>query len=132
MTSGVVFTHAFFMAAGVAVIMSAALIAMTLRKKVWWLKVHRPLGIAGVLFMTAGLTAISLMPEDPAFSIIPEVHGATGISAVILACLAPVLGLLMFKLKKKWMRPAHRWAGRLCIIIAVMNILLGLFMTGVI
>jgi hypothetical protein len=127
-----VYIHALLMAAGVIVMAIAAFIAMTQRKKRWWLKVHRPFGIAGALSMTAGLITIALIPDGWGSSLIPEIHGIFGGSAIALVCTAPVLGILMFRLKKKWMWPAHRWAGRLAIIIAFINVTLGLFMTGLI
>lgn len=120
------------MAAGVLIIAVAGFIAMTQRKKRWWLKSHKPLGITGALSMLAGFIAITLLPDGGGSSLIPEIHGIVGVSAIVLICAAPVLGLLMFRLKKKWMRPAHRWAGRFAIFSAFINLALGLFMTGLI
>ncbi len=111
---------------------AAAFIAMTQRKKRWWLKAHRPFGIAGALSMIAGFFAILLIQDSQGSSLIPEIHGIFGGSAIALVCAAPILGILMFRLKKKWMRPAHRWAGRFAIAIAFTNLSLGLFMTGLI
>jgi hypothetical protein len=128
----IVFIHAALMAAGAIIMAVAAVIAMSQRKKRWWLKVHRPLGVAGALSMMAGLFAIALMPDSQGSSLIPEIHGVVGSSASALVCAAPILGLLMFRLKKNWMRPAHRWAGRFAIMIAFVNIALGLLMAGLI
>lgn len=120
------------MAAGFTAVITAAFVAVTQRKKRWWLKAHRPLGIAGSLFMLAGFIAVSLLPESEGSSLIPEIHGIIGGSAIALVCAAPVLGLLIFLLKKNWMRPAHRWAGRFAVLFAVINLALGLLMTGLI
>ncbi len=120
------------MAAGITIIASAAFIALTQRKKSWWLKVHRPMGITGALFILAGFIAVSLLPDGDGSSLIPKIHGIIGSSAIALICAAPVMGLLMFRLKKKWMRPAHRWAGRFAVLFAVINLALGLFMAGLI
>jgi hypothetical protein len=120
------------MAAGIIIIAAAVFIAMTQRKKRWWLKAHRPLGTAGALFMLAGFIAVSLLPDGDGSSLIPRIHGTIGGSAIVFVCAAPVLGLLMFRLKKKWMRPAHRWAGRVAVLFAVINLALGLFMSGLI
>jgi hypothetical protein len=127
-----VFAHAALMAAGTIIIAVAAVIAMTQRKKRWWIKVHRPIGVAGAVSMMAGLFAIALLPDNQGSNLIPEIHGIVGVAALAMVCTAPILGLLMFRLKKKWMRPAHRWAGRFAIIIALTNIALGLFMAGLI
>lgn len=127
-----VIVHAALMAAGITIIASAAFIALTQRKKSWWLKVHRPMGITGALFILAGFIAVSLLPDGDGSSLIPKIHGIIGSSAIALICAAPVMGLLMFRLKKKWMRPAHRWAGRFAVLFAVINLALGLFMTGLI
>ena len=120
------------MAAGAIILAVAAVIAMSQRKKRWWLKVHRPFGIAGALSMMTGLFAIALLPDGRGSSLISEIHGIIGGSAIALVCTAPILGLLMFRLKKKWMRPAHRWAGRFAILIAFANLILGLLMAGLI
>jgi hypothetical protein len=128
----IVVIHAALMAAGTIIMAGTAVIAMTQRKKRWWLKVHRPFGVAGALSMTAGLFAIALMPDGRGSSLIPLIHDIAGGSAIALVCAAPILGVLMFRLKKKWMRPAHRWAGRFAILIAFTNLALGLFMTGLI
>jgi hypothetical protein len=128
----IVFIHAALMAAGAIIMAVAAVIAMTQRKKRWWLKVHRPFGIAGALSMMAGLFAAALMPDGRGSSLIPEIHDIVGVSALAMVCTAPILGLLMFRLKKKWMRPAHRWAGRFAVLIAFTNLTLGLFMAGLI
>jgi hypothetical protein len=127
-----VLIHAALMAAGMMAVAAAAFIAITQRKKKWWLKTHRPLGITGAIFMLAGFIAISLLPEGQGSNLVPEIHGIIGGSAIALVCAAPVLGLLMFRLKKKWMRPAHRWAGRFVVLFAIINLALGLFMTGLI
>jgi hypothetical protein len=128
----IVFIHASLMAAGAIIMAAAAVIAMSQRKKRWWLKVHRPFGVAGAFSMMAGLFAIALMPDVQGSSLIPQMHSVVGVSASALVCAAPILGLLMFRLKKKWMRPAHRWAGRFAIMTAFFNIALGLFMAGLI
>ena len=128
----IVFIHAALMAAGAIIMAVAAFIAMTQRKKRWWIKVHRPFGIAGALSMMAGIIAIALMSDSRGSSLIPEIHGIIGISALALVCTAPILGMLIFRLKKKWMRPAHRWAGRSAILIAFTNLALGIFMAGLI
>ena len=128
----IVFIHATLMAAGAIIMAVAAFIAMTQRKKRWWIKVHRPFGIAGALSMMAGIIAIALMSDSRGSSLIPEIHGIIGISALALVCTAPILGMLIFRLKKKWMRPAHRWAGRSAILIAFTNLALGIFMAGLI
>ena len=120
------------MAAGIIIIAAAAFVAMTQRKKRWWLKAHRPLGITGSLFMLAGFITITLLPDGEGSSLVPEIHGIIGGSAIALICAAPILGLLMFRLKKKWMRPAHRWAGRFAVLFAFINLALGLLMTGLI
>jgi hypothetical protein len=127
-----VFIHALLMAAGLTAVAAAAFIAITQRKRRWWLKAHRPSGITGAIFMLAGFIAAGMMKEGDGSSLVPQIHSFIGGSAIALVCIAPVLGLLMFRLKKKWMRPAHRWAGRFAVLFAVINLALGLFMTGLI
>jgi hypothetical protein len=127
-----VFIHAALMAVALIALAAAAFIAITQRKKKWWLKAHRPLGITSALLMLAGFIAVAMLPEGGGSSLITEIHGIIGGSAIALICAAPILGLLMFRLKKKWMRPAHRWAGRFAVLFAIINLTLGLLMTGLI
>lgn len=124
--------HAGFMSAGAFMMICAAVIVLAMKKKRWWLKAHRSCGIAGAMLMAAGFIAISLAPETTASSLFLEIHSVIGISVIVLSICAPILALLMFKMKKKWMRPAHRWAGRFAVICAPVNIAFGLFLIGII
>lgn len=120
------------MSVGAILMICAAYIVIMMKKKRWWLKAHRSFGIAGAAFMIAGFIAVSLLPESQDGGLILNIHTIMGISIISLAIFAPADALLMFKLKKKWMRPAHRWAGRIAVVCACINIALGLFMAGVI
>lgn len=42
-------------------LLTGVAVAMVLRRKLWWLKVHRSIGIVGVAILTAGFLAAILL-----------------------------------------------------------------------
>ena len=124
--------HAGFMSAGALMIICTAVIALTLRKKRWWLKVHRPLGIIALILISAGLTAVLFTPEDSTQSLILNLHAAIGLLVISLAVLQVATGILIINLMKKRLRPIHIWAGRIAMISAPVNASIGAFMAGII
>jgi len=105
------------------------LIAMTQRRKRWWLKAHRTVGLTGtaamLLGVAAAVAAVASLPEPHHFH---SPHTWIGALTVALAASASALGLLQlrFPAKAAALRPLHRLAGRLVNLAAPIAILLGL------
>ncbi|MBP1734597.1 MAG: putative rane protein [Deltaproteobacteria bacterium] len=126
-------THASLMILALCMILSGAFIARFMRKKTWWFKAHRSFGITGVILFLVALTAIVLqitLTERAHFRV---VHSWIGIVALGFVVLTPTLGILQFTLKNMAvkLRRLHRWSGRLAICIMFINVILGLFLIGI-
>lgn len=125
-------THAFLMILALCIMLAGGIIARFLKKKVWWLKVHRFLGITGAIFFLVALFAIALqitLTEREHFRII---HSWIGFVAFIFTLLTPTLGVLQLKVRSVAvrLRSFHRWSGRIILFLMLINVFLGLSMMG--
>jgi cytochrome b561 len=119
------------MSSGALMLICAALIALTLRKKQWWLKVHKLSGITALILISTGLTALLFKPEGSTQSLILNIHAVIGFLVISFAVFQAATGILIIKLRKKRLRPIHIWAGRIAMISAPVNASIGAFMVGV-
>jgi len=125
-------THAILMILALCILLAGAIIARFMKKKAWWLKVHRSLGITGAIFLIVALFAIVLqitLTEREHFRI---VHSWIGFTAFIFVVLTLTLGILQLKIRSVTtrLRSLHRWSGRITLCLIFVNIFLGLSMTG--
>jgi Eukaryotic cytochrome b561 len=126
-------THAGFMILALCIMITGATIARFMKKKPWWLKSHRSLGITGAIFILTGFFAIALqitLTERAHFRV---GHSWVGLGALLFALLTPTLGFLQFKVKNMAtkLRGLHRWSGRITICLMLINVVLGLLLIGV-
>jgi len=125
-------THAALMILSFCIMLVGAVIARLMKKKTWWLKAHRSLGITGAFFLIVALFAIVLqitLTEREHFRVI---HSWIGFVAFVFAVLTPTLGILQLKIRSVTtrLRSLHRWSGRVTLCLILINIILGLLMTG--
>lgn len=123
------FIHAALMAAGFLFFFSALIVAMTQRRKRWWLRIHRAIGLTGAsLLLLGAVTAVAAVASTPGGHHLRTPHTWLGVLTVSAAIIAPVLGLLQFRIPQKAgiIRMYHRFFGRLLNLIAPIAILLGL------
>ena len=125
-------THALLMILAFCIMLAGGIIARFMKKKIWWLKVHRSLGITGAIFFIVAILAIVLqitLTEREHFRII---HSWIGFVAFIFAMLTPALGILQLRVRSVTvrLRSFHRWSGRLTLCLMVINVFLGLLMMG--
>ncbi len=121
--------HATLMTAGFLFFFSALIVAMTQRRKRWWLKVHRAIGLTGgSLLLLGAVAAIAAVASTPDGQHLRTPHTWLGVLTVSTAIITPVLGLLQFRILQKagTIRTVHRFFGRLLNLIAPIAILLGL------
>jgi len=116
------------------IMLTGAIIARFMKKKAWWFRVHRSLGITGAILVVLGLFAEALqisLTGRPHFTV---PHSWIGIVAVGFAVLTPALGLVQTRVRKlaPRLRGPHRWSGRLALLLMLINIVLGLYMIGII
>ena len=123
------FIHAALMAAGFLLVFSALIVAMTQRRKRWWLKIHKAIGLTGGSLMLLGaVAAVAAVASTPEGHHLRTPHTWLGVLTVSAAIITPVLGLLQFRIPQKaaTIRVVHRLFGRLLNLIAPIAILLGL------
>jgi hypothetical protein len=121
--------HAALMAAGFLLIFSALIVAMTQRRKRWWLRIHKAIGVTGAsLLLLGAIVAVDAVASAPDGHHLRTPHTWLGVLTVSAAIIAPVLGLLQFRIPQKagTIRVVHRFFGRLLNLIASIAILLGL------
>lgn len=124
--------HAGLMAAGFLSFFSALLVAATQRRKTWWLRRHRAAGILGTLFILSGMTAAVAAVAAAATGHLRTPHTWLGALTIVVAISTPILGLLQFKIREPSgrLRAIHRLCGRILTGTALVTILFGLRMAG--
>ncbi len=121
--------HAALMALGFLFVLAALIVAGTQRRKRWWLKVHRAIGIAGGLLMALGaVAAVASVASNPDGEHLRTPHTWVGALTVLTAVITPALGQLQFKIpgKAAAIRTAHRLCGRILNVLAPLAIGMGL------
>ncbi|MHB8773223.1 MAG: cytochrome b family protein, partial [Syntrophales bacterium] len=87
--------HAVLMGAGFLMTAAALVVAMTQRRKRWWLRTHRVLGLAGAAAMLLGsaaaVAAVAALPKPQHFA---SPHTWVGALTIALVAGAAALGLL--------------------------------------
>jgi len=126
--------HAGLMTAAFLSFFSALLVAATQRQKPWWLRRHRAAGILGTLFILTGMTAAIAAVATAAEGHLRSPHTWIGALTIAMALVTPVLGLLQFKIRERtgwWNLSAiHRLSGRILTGAALLTLLLGLRIAG--
>jgi len=124
--------HAGLMAAGFLSFVSALLVAATQRRKPWWLRRHRAVGILGTLFILSGMTAAIAAVAAAATGHLRTPHTWLGALTIAAAVATPILGLLQFKIREPAarLRTIHRLSGRILTGAALVTILFGLRIAG--
>jgi len=130
---------------------AGACIAMFMRRKRWWLKVHKLAGFLAALFVICGFAlAVSMVIAfDGEHFRVP--HAYLGLATIALAVLTPVLGYLLLRKSspargtthlqsdeidtkagssRRLTPAAHRWSGRATVILACTAVASGLHIVG--
>lgn len=124
--------HAIFMSLAFLLMLTAVVVAHFFRKKKWWLKIHKPLGV------TAGLSSIFGLIFTVLFVILAggghfqALHSWFGISAFLLAIAAPILGQAYLKggKHKALLKKMHPIVGGLALLLMLLSIIMGLRLAG--
>ncbi len=122
--------HIALMSAAFAMAVSASCIARFGRKTKWWLKAHRGMNIASLMFAVSGIALAFAMVERFQGEHFSTLHGKLGLLAVVWLMVQTLAGMLMLKpfmapFAKK-ARAIHRWAGRLLVLLMLGNLILGI------
>ncbi|MBN2552615.1 MAG: hypothetical protein JXB06_07585 [Spirochaetales bacterium] len=107
-----------------------------LKKKRWWLKTHRRMGISGAVIGAAGIVIAAYMISRTTGVHLRVPHSWIGLVTVFLMIFTPLLGHFMLKIRKvpkraKRARAVHRWIGRVTLLFMAATIVLGLLQAGI-
>ena len=128
------YVHVILMITGFLLMIVGAGTAMLMRRKRWWLKVHKITGFTGASLMLIAFAAGIVMVSQWDTGHFRILHAWIGIGTILLVILAPTLGMLQFKIKNMTgqLREKHRIAGRATVIMAFITILTGLWVAGIV
>jgi len=128
------YLHAGFMITGMSLMTAGVFIARYMRKKPWWLRSHRALGICGVLSIALGFSTAVYMVAASGDEHFAVLHAWAGAVVILAAMATPILGQLQFTMKNRRteLRNAHRWAGAMTLILIPLNMISRLVLAGII
>lgn len=128
----VFYFHSGFMVTGFLLMMTGIAIAVFMRRRRWWLKLHKAAGTLTAFFFLSGFTSGVIMVAVSAGEHFRLVHHYLGLLTTAMAVLTAVFGYLQFRMKVSTgkMRPLHRWSGRVTLILACVTVVSGLRMIG--
>jgi hypothetical protein len=122
--------HAVLMFIGFLILFIGFFTARYMKRKNWWMKAHRTLGLSGASLTMLGVFAIVfnlLFFEHPHFTLL---HAYVGLMIAMLAAIMPTLGFMQLKIRKAAgrIRPIHRLFGWIMLAAMIVNIILGISM----
>ena len=121
------FLHILFMLLATLSIVAGIGVAIFLRKKSSWLKIHRLFNSFGVLVMSTGVIMAVIYIFETSGKHIGGLHQVIGSTAFIFAFVTLSLGFYQFKARNKIaVRTAHRLMGRFSLLLLLTAITLGL------
>lgn len=128
------YVHASFMVAGFIFVVAGFITARFLKRKMWWLKLHKILGISSACCVLAGVCFESIHLSLISAGHFNVAHAYFGILIVVLSLITPSMGLIQIKIHgiASKIRPLHRWSGRVIILLMGINIISGLYTAGII
>jgi uncharacterized iron-regulated membrane protein len=129
----IVYIHGGFMVAGFSLLVAGFTVARFLRKKRFWLKAHRALGLSGASLIGLGFSTALYMVSGFGGEHFAVLHAHVGAVTVFLSAMTPVLGQLQFVLRSRAaeIRIWHRWSGAMTLLMVFLTILSGLVQAGV-
>ncbi len=106
--------------------------AIFLRKKKYWLKMHRSFNTSGLLGMLLGMGMVFLYVSGSGGKHLDGLHQFTGLFAFASVSVTAFLGFHQFRAKNKtaW-RTAHRWLGRVSLLFLGTAVVLGLILINI-
>ncbi len=125
--------HAGFMLAGFLAMAGGITVALSARKKRWWLSIHKMCGFTGVLFVILGFIGAIYMVSRYTGTHFAVPHAYLGIVTILCTLFTFTMGIVQFKAgeNKAQTRLIHRWSGRVTLLLILVNILSGLSLTGI-
>jgi hypothetical protein len=127
------YLHAGFMLTAAAFLLIGVTVASFLRRKRWWLKAHRRSGIAGASILATGFLAAIMVVSSSGEPHFASPHTWLGGMTLSGAFFTLTLGFSSFRFPAHAavIRRIHRVSGRLTGILAMITVLSGLLLIGI-
>jgi hypothetical protein len=121
------YIHAGPMIVGFILMASGNGIVLLMRRKSWWFKAHRYLGIAGSLFALTGLMNGIFMVSVTTGDHLRVPHTYFGLITIIMISFTLSFGsmILRYPDKAKKFKSIHRWLGRIALTLMVITMFVG-------
>jgi hypothetical protein len=106
--------------------------AMFLRKKSYWLKMHKNFNSAGFFLLLAGgvMAFTNIFTNNGTH--FNGLHQQLGLAAIILTSVTLFFGFYSFRaINKIAVRAAHRWLGRVSFLLILATLIIGLISAGI-
>ena len=126
-----VIIHAGCMLAGFLSLTAGVFTAMFMRQKPWWLRLHRRFVTVGIVFVLLGFMAALYMGSRQTGQHLAVPHAWLGLFITLSALCTYTLGVTQLKRKIVRVRSLHRWSGRVTLALLFLNVVSGLFLTGI-
>jgi cytochrome c biogenesis protein CcdA len=127
------YTHTGFMTAGFLLMSTGAATAVFMKRRRWWLSLHKWAGALTVVCFLCGFASAIVMIAVSAGTHFTVAHARLGLLTTALSVLTLLLGHLQFRVRNASgkIRDLHRWSGRITLIFACMAIASGLWTAGI-
>lgn len=129
-----IYIHASFMLAGFILMFAGMITARYLKKRLWWLVLHKLFGITGVCCLLLGISLISIHLHLINAGHLNISHAYLGVFIALVSVITPVMGYMQLKIHRitQKIKPVHRLSGRFVIVLMGVNIVSGLYLTGLV
>jgi hypothetical protein len=125
--------HLILMPLGFLLLAGAVITVRYLRKKMWWFRLHKMLGVLATVFFIAGGVAAVLMVSLSGRSHFSVPHTWLGAGTICLMVSTLTVGFLQTRVSnKKRMRMVHRIAGRTMAGLSLVAVVTGAIAAGII
>ncbi|MEA3486086.1 MAG: hypothetical protein U9R20_00285 [Thermodesulfobacteriota bacterium] len=120
------------MLAGLFSMVAGVTIAMSARRKKWWLSIHKKLGYTGYSSVILGFIAALYMVYRYTGEHFAVPHTYLGLVTILSVSFTYTMGIMQFKARRKAVniRLIHRWSGRVTLSLMLLNVLSGFFLAG--
>lgn len=124
--------HILFMTVSTLGIVAGISTAVFFRRKKNWLNIHKSVNALSLLGISAGIFMAFLYVSSSGGKHINGFHQVSGLAAFTFALITLLLGFYQFKaINKPPVRTAHRWLGRVSILMFLTAIISGLIFINI-
>lgn len=118
--------HAFLVSSGLLLLSAGMICARYMKRRRWWLKAHKTLGLAGAGLTLFGImVAVYMVSASSGLNSPAGPHAYIGILVSLMVLFTPFMGFIQLKKGDKRLRAIHKWSGRMTIVLMIINAYLG-------